>query len=254
MIDPHVERLHYRITPVDRNRYDNPPSVSGTQLAFGWVLDGTGQFVATMLQHYPTVADARGPVDEYLRAWQLKAAIARGQPEFDYQFDDADIVDRVPPKPGTFHVQLAGVEAKIYLSVETDAIIIHKAYPAPPVAPAQSPLVETLWASYERYLKGRLPLTHMAYYCVTALTYEAGGGVDNAAKHFAFQKDLLKKISEISSARSGPEARKVNGGPPATAAELEWLSAAVLAVIRHVAAAESGTTAGRLTMADLPPL
>ncbi len=137
-------------------------------------------------------------------------------------------------------------------------------YPDPPDPTFKiTPDVETLWARYEGYRRGREPLTAMAYFCLTVLEWIAAPDDKNkrarGCSHFGIARDVRDKLGDLSSeVGTGESARKYSGkGRPHTSAEEEWLRVCVRALIRRVGeVAANGSAAGlpEITMASLPKL
>lgn len=207
-------------------------------------------FVARMSEHYPTEEEGRIPVEAFLRAWEVSAALSRGHEEIRFEFERAEMIDRQPRTDGT--VFLTGrVTAQV--NVSATVIVVTSKYPSPPNDFAVVPLVETLWRRYERYSNGKEPLFAMSYFCLTVLEREAGDRRGAAAK-FGVHKSVLNKIGELSSARGDETtARKAtNQLQPASGNEVRWLEAAIRALITNVGTAAGGGHPETLCMKNLP--
>jgi len=50
----------------------------------------------TMTEHVPSVKIARATVEEFLRSWELDAALRLGPGELHFVFNDAEVIDRDP--------------------------------------------------------------------------------------------------------------------------------------------------------------
>jgi hypothetical protein len=252
MEDPHVVALYYQVKPEEGISYENPAPVSVVQPAFDGELAGE-RFIARMRQHFPTEEEARVQVDSYLRAWEVSAALRRGRAELHFVFDHANVIERAPAPPGVARVFCQGVRATSTMVGSVSVHITSRRYPQPPTAFKVSPLVETLWRRYERYVSGREPLFAMAYFCLTAIE-KAAGGRRAAATKFSLDLKVLSKIGELSSSRGDElEARKMTSVAPrkATGCERAWIESTITKVIEHIGASEAGVPIKTLALADL---
>jgi hypothetical protein len=103
----------------------------------------------------------------------------------------------------------------------------------------------------------------MAYFCLTLLKNRARGKkrekLNNAAKKYAIQPDVLKKLGKLSSEKGDEEtARKVSSSnlDALTIKEIAWINAVIKMFIRRIGEYEYDPTASlsMIKMADLPPL
>lgn len=257
MRDPHVVALVYRAKVPTSFVYHEPPPVEAETEAFRLRLAG-GSLRVEPKAHVASPDEVRPDVERLTRSWMIASSLERGFPEIEFEYERAEVIDRVPPPPGVVEGLGATMAGGSSMSATLTVISHRYAYPEPPLGFAASPDVETLWNRYQGFLTGREPLTSMAYFCFTALVAIAGG-VDEASERFKVSRPVLKKLSELSSTRGGAsDARKY--GPTGTLApvsllEREWLDTVVRLSIRRV-----GQEAARaadplvLTMSDLPPL
>jgi hypothetical protein len=255
MEDPHIGALYYQVKPEEGISYENPAPVSVSEPAFDGELAG-GRFIARMRQHFPTEEEARVQVDSYLRAWEVSAALRRGRAEVHFVFDHADVIERAPAQPGVVRMFCQGGRATVTMSDSVSAHITSPRYPQPPITFKVSPLVETLWRRYERYVSGREPLFAMAYFCLTAIE-KAAGDRRAAATKFSLDLKVLSKMGELSSSRGDElEARKMTSGAPrqATVSERAWIETTIRKIIEHIGASEAGAPIKTLTLADLPTI
>jgi|SRR5215212_545180 len=133
-------------------------------------------------------------------------------------------------------------------------------YPDPPEDFALSTEVEVMWTLYERYLHGRERLLPMANTCFTWITRHPGS-TDEAAKRYSVSKQVLKRLSFLSSrAGKGVEARKMDNSEQQrqalTSEQRRWVEAAVRALIKRAGqyAADPKKAWPEITNSDLPPL
>jgi hypothetical protein len=255
MEDPHVVALYYQVKTEEGFSYEKPAPVSISQPAFDGELT-EGRFVARMRQHFPTEEEAKVQVDPYLRAWEVSAALRRGRPEMHFVFDHADVIERAPAQPGDVNLYFRGAMEAFRLSASASAHVTSPKYPQPPTDFKVSPLVETLWRRYERYVSGREPLFAMAFFCLTAIQ-EAAGSRRDAATKFSLDFEVLSKMGELSSSLGNElEARKITNKVPrqATGSERVWIETTIRKIIEHVGAFEAGAPIKNLTLADLPAI
>jgi hypothetical protein len=187
--------------------YKNPPAVSVTQPAFNGELRDN-QFIAHMIQHFPTCDEARVSVDAYLKSWEITASLKTGNQGFAFVYGHCDVVDRDPP-PGTIHELSVRLQGRITVASSATVSITRGSYPDPPPAFSITPSVEMLWNRHRRFASGNEPLFSMAYFCLTALERSSGRRREAAAR-YNIDFTVLDKIGELSSTRRGPaDARKV---------------------------------------------
>ena len=102
MSDPHVETFSYRIETDPTLVFDNPPPVEHLTKAFTVrPADGVVTVTVTMHEHHASEESARREVDQYLRGWEITAALHFGRTDVRFVIDRADFIDRAPPEPGT---------------------------------------------------------------------------------------------------------------------------------------------------------
>lgn len=255
MKDPHIVALHYRLESIKGVSYDSPPAVRVHFSAFQGEL-ANGFFIAQMLQHYPSETDARVPVDDFLRPWEISTGVYFGRGEISFRFVRSDVVDRAPPEPGVIRAFVRAALPGLAAIGQVSTHVTRREYPPPPAQFAVDPIVETLWRRYEGHIAGREPIFSMAYFCLTEVERAAGSRRD-AAHKFTIDLKVLSTLGELSTARGdATEARKAVGQSPrpASGAEIAWLQATVRALVQQAARVASGVAPLRLTMSDLPPL
>ena len=103
MRDPHVEILQYSLETGQDVSYENPPPVEVNTETFEGNLNN-GILTCHMKTHYSSVEAARKDAEEFLRSWKIEAALTRGRDEIRFVYEDAQVVDREPPPPGSHHV------------------------------------------------------------------------------------------------------------------------------------------------------
>ena len=256
MRDPHVVNLKYVLKTDSSTAYRSPPPVHVVRDDFELTLDG-GSIVCRMLEHYASVDEARRVVEPFLRAWELKTALALGPGEVMFEYLDAEVIDRNPPPPGATQVLLgsAGVVATAGLSGTLHVTRVR--YPDPPTDFVVTPDVETLWQRYNMYQQGREPLPAMAYFCLTVVERSAGSRKD-AAVALRIDPTALSKLGELTTQRGdAATARKAPRGKSfaaLTPREATWIEAMIKLLIQRLGHAAAGTRLRQVGMRDLPAL
>jgi hypothetical protein len=251
MNDPHVVSLHYRLDEsIGLVRYTNPFPVSWNTPIFNAELVDS-KLTVKMNEHFASVSEAKGVVDQYLRRWEVEAALQRGLYELLFQYERADVIDREPSDtlPTDTSVRIS------HLSVET-LIGIHTrtSYPSPPTSFQLTANVEMMWQRYRGYLAGREPLSSMAYFCLTVIESEAAGRKKASQKYNVHIK-VLSKLGELTARQGDPAtARKMGIATPMTDAERIWIEQTVRVLILRMGEYDPQNPMSELTMRDLPPL
>ncbi len=256
MIDPHVERLNYKVIFIETVDFDTaPPIISEKKESFTLNLNGNAA-IFEMSKHFPTVPEAKAVVDDFLKRWEVLIGIESQPDELKFVFEKADIIDRrqnatiAPWIPAICGV--SSVTGELHLSRPN--------YPERPDNFSLSPDVETMYVRYKAYKEKRETLCSMAYMCLTILeaSAERGNKRKSAAKKYRINEKVLAKLGELCSKRGNKEeARKAPSGQqfqPLTGKEKYWIEEAVKAFIRRAGECAHDPEAGfrEITMADLP--
>ena len=264
MRDPHVETLTYRVETEPTLVFDNPPPVEHHIKAFTVRL-ADGLVTVEMHEHHASEESARRVVDEYLRGWEITAALQFGRSDMKFRFDRAAVIDRDPPPPGN-HMRIS---ARAFGTAEAFGTLTVRAtrrqYPAPPADFILSPDVESMWRRFEGYLRGREPLPSMAYFCLTvveaSVKYEEGRSGGNLRKQlgarYRVHSDVLNTVGKLTALGDDSNARKkIAGSRPLTGEETAWLEAVIKSLIRRMGewAADPNGKHRQLTMSDYPQL
>jgi hypothetical protein len=257
MNDPHVVSLRYRVKTDKSVSYNKPPAVNVSDTACDMTLVDD-ILTVTMKEHHPTVGSAMARVRDHLRAWELQTALDIGRGHLAFEFDNAVVIDRDPPPPGTATAHAAVMLAAVLVTATAEGHIAKGKYPDPPSGFLASPIVEHLWNRYQMYLEGRDLLTSMGYACLSIIQSDAGGKNGAAAK-FRIQIEVLNNLATLTS-RVGDEATARKFDQHSTrrahsATEKAWIEAAVKKIIRRVGehAYDPKAVSPQITMADLPP-
>lgn len=254
MNDPTVTAIHYRLEFADGVVFSPPEGSLTAEMAdFNLLLVGQS-ITLTPHQHFATREAARAAADPAMRSWAVEMNIRLGFTEAQVKYDRTDLVDR-RPTPGLIVLQ---AESSVSTWVVADATLVRglNRYPPPPDDQfVLSPDVESLWARYVNYKKGREPLLSMAYFTFTMLTL-GGSGRPDAATRLNVEESVLRKLSELSSTRGDlMTARKSSPDwRPLSDTENVWLTTAIPRLILQLGYAATGTAPERVTMASLPSL
>jgi len=207
-----------------------------------------------MKKHYASAEEAKASVAEFLYLWELDAALRIGQNAIKFVYEDAQLIDRIPPPPGTLEIHVATAASVAFMG-EVTICVTRSAYPEPPVSMKLTPNLETLWTRYEGYRSQREPLSAMAYFCLTVLETSAGGRAE-AATQYSIDPKVLGKIGELTANRGdSATARKMQSSlVPYTPAEIGWVEEAIRIIIRRVGETATGAPCPMITLKDLPNL
>lgn len=252
MNDPHVEALHYRLKHNGDVDYAKAKPLEHQEPGFSIRIDN-GRADVTMKSRYATAQAARDEVEPFLRAWELSAALKSGPGEFQFDYENASIVDRNPTPGAVIHAEaamiaLSGMEARL--------IVGRAKYPDPPVGLLCDAAVDLIFDRFCRYRTGRTTLADAAYFCLTVLEMNAGSR-SAAAQRFCVAATVLGTLGRLAGSKGGKEARK---GPGAqsdfTATERSWLEEAIKLLIWRAAevAHDPAVSRSQITMAELPSL
>jgi hypothetical protein len=260
MNDPHVASLTYRTVKPEYVTYNNPPPVTGELPAFRYRLEN-GSLLAKMKEHHATVETARECVEEFLRAWELDAALNADKNEFSFAFQGSNVIDRNPPPEASRGKSAAAMDMLVF-SDEAKVEKVKSAYPPPPSGLKPSLDTETMWHHYSRYLEDREKLTSMGFYCLSLLQWRTGTKTarQDVAAQYDIDLDVLKTLgtltSDIGDLTSARKLEMSSHVRPHTPKEVEWVKAVVKMLIRRKAEYDNDPTATRvqITMKDFPQL
>ena len=266
MNDPHVKALYYQVVVGKDVDYNNAPPLSETTDTFEISLDGKTA-VFKMKQHYSTADEAKGVVEQYVRAWGIMVGLEQDPGDLQLVFDHADIIDRSPDTSDKNVVNLqAHLSAHVVVSdsaIGSDSVVsLHVSrgkYPSFPKNFSASPDAETMYLRYKTYRQKRETLTSMAYMCLTIL--EAGADSrKEAARQYSIDDEVLGTLGKLTSTKGDPEeARKFPKDgkfDPLRPKEKEWIVSVIKALIRRAGeyAYDPKAKLKQLSMKDFPDL
>ena len=266
MNDPHVKALYYQVVVGKDVNYNNAPPLSETTDAFEISIDGKTA-VFKMKQHYSTADEAKGLVEQYVRAWNILVGLEQDPGNLQLVFDHADIIDRSPDTSNKNVVNLqADRSAHVVGSdsgIGSDSVVsLHVSwgkYPSFPKNFSASPDAETMYLRYKMYRQKRETLTSMAYMCLTILETGADSRKE-AARQYSIDYDVLGTLGKLTSTKGDPkEARKFpkNGKfDPLRPKEKEWIVSVIKALIRRAGeyAYDPKAKLKQLSIKDFPDL
>lgn len=215
-----------------------------------------GKLELAMDDHFPSVDEARKPVEAFLKAWEVRAHL--GGHKIGFTFHDSVIIDR-NPDPSQARIINGSAVFHCTTSMGGTLVVHPVAYPEPPTWKNCSNMVCRMYDRFAAYQEQRESIYSAGYYCLTELlenaagTVERGGRIKVASK-FNIDIEVLKKLGELTSTRGDPLSARKAGTVPATPTETVWLREAIPRIIRHVAGVEAGDVGAALTMAELPIL
>ena len=193
-------------------------------------------------ERYPTIDEAQRAVEQYIQAWNVSSCCTLGPNYFRLEFEKAIY------EPGPQPVRLRAELQASGLSNRTN-------YPKPPSNIVITPDVESMYQRYMGYHTGREPLPGMAYFCLTVLQM-AGGGRKQAAEKYQIDIDVLNKVGELTSTRSGVDARKASSATELTDEERFFLEETVKRMILRAAekACNPESDLEKISLSVLPPI
>ncbi len=256
MNDPHVVALNYRIEHHSSVHYDGASPLDHTEDAFEIHVERNNVRFA-MKRHHATTSEALEAVEDYIRAWELLAALQYGPNEFKLVFDGAEIEDR-DPTPGVVYVP---VHDRISVSDQVTVHLSRGEYPRPPSSRMEfSRDVTLMFDRYVGYRSHRGYLADTANFCLTILEKsvqrERGKSLrKSAAKQYDIGYKVLQELGRLCDHKGGVEARKAKGiDHDLNAQERQFLEEAVKAIIRRAAevAADPNGSRDTILFSDFP--
>lgn len=166
--DPHVETLTYRVVKPDNVTFHNPPAVVGEFAAFRYRLEHD-ILTAEMKEHFATLDAAREPVEEFLRAWELDAALRADKPVFGFELQQFHVIDRNPSPSNPVKGKVAAACDMFLMADEATVQKVSPAYPPPPSGLKPSLDTETMWHHVSAIRRSRMA-SRVAPAPVVALT------------------------------------------------------------------------------------
>jgi hypothetical protein len=261
MKNEQVIELYYNLKCIEGIEFESPPPIEGETTLFNYSLDN-GKLIIKLKQHCSSIEEGKKLVTNFLSSWELDDALNNGRRRFEFIYHNSKIIDSDNPNALIHYGQVC-----LKLGVSGELKVIYPSYPNHPKLFKASPDALTLWQRYEGYLENTEPLQSMAYFCLTLLEFRAGDrdkeskkkNREKAAEMYHIDLEFLNKIGRLTSQCKGTEetARKLKSGispQPLTAREIEWIKAALKAIIRSVGEINAAPSLPTITMNELPQL
>ncbi|QIB66711.1 hypothetical protein [Kineobactrum salinum] len=253
MRNPHVRALYYKVSSDGVITYKEPDALRVSHALADFTIDD-GSLTVRPKEYFGSEEEARSAIEPFLRAWEMHEDLISNIGTIRFKFDQADVVDREPPRSGEARFIGEPAVSKT-VSVNGTLTVQWSRYPAPPSDFSVTPDVELVYCRWLRFKEGKEPLQSMAYFVLTVLE-RAAGGRKQAATTYQLEKEILEKIGKLSSTRGdGHTARKADATlMKLSPNEYTWLAEAIRQVIRRMGEHAAGRQGGKLALADLPTL
>jgi hypothetical protein len=201
-----------------------------------------------------SVDDARSIIQPFIDAWEISAGVSEeyGPGEFSLAFWRAELPPRRPGNDADI-----GVSGTTLTALVGD-VAVHTSrgrFPSPPAFSAFKITddVKTMFHQVRLYHEGKIPVVHMAYFCLSILEKSAGGRRE-AANKYSIGERTLDKIGNLTANKGGKEARKADGlRSELSAEERQWLLHISKKLIARVAELEANPAAKFDRISSLPP-
>lgn len=164
----------------------------------------------TFHHYYKTTEEARRSIDDFLRLWEFNVQLLHGPESFRLEFQHSIEVDPTQPDEPRKVKRRADLDSSASELDSSNIWIEFQNYPLPPSDVSLDEGTRAMFYQYMRYCQNQSLLTNVAYFCLSMLEDKAGGR-ENAAKKYSISRNLLKRVSELSSRRGGRNARKAAG-------------------------------------------
>lgn len=145
MQDPHVVSLKYALLVPVGLVYENVPAVDLIRPQFAAQLCG-GNLELKMSAHFPSISEARKPVDDFLKSWEMDAHLRGFQIAF--SFVNGEVIDRNPAPPGTVFLSGASASCSSSSTVRGNITVFPREYPNPPEWKTCSDLVRRMYGRF----------------------------------------------------------------------------------------------------------
>lgn len=254
MRDPHVVSLKYHVETSGSVEYRTPPPIEYETEEFRLKLEN-GILECYLKVHFASVNEAKEIVENSLRAWELKTILTEGLGLLKFVFDDAVVIDRNPPPPGS-PVELSCVSTT-HTRMYANLTAVMGKYPEPPHDFSINDTVNGLFLRYNEYLEGREKLLTTAYFCLSYLE-SLEGKREKVAEKYGIDIKVLSKLGDLTANYGDVKtARKFCKGStlkPLTRLGEMWVQEALKKIIFRVGAYQKGCDLTIITMNELPVL
>jgi hypothetical protein len=243
MNDPHVDRLVYQMKiDTDLLKFKSPPALSQDYQTFRVQLED-GTLTVKMKEHYASVQSAKERIEEFIRSWEISAALDFDWGLLRFEYMNAEVTDREPfpiaPGQITGYLDVVIPMPTISATATTHPLEV-SFYPAPPKRFRATPDVETMWFRYQQHLQDKETYQSMGYFCLSLMqwtTHIAKGARAETSRLYNIDCEVLDTLGKLTSVRGIPkDARKLDSKSvlvPLTDHEKQWIREAVKALIRR---------------------
>lgn len=258
MAEYRVTALIYRFVSLnEHDRFGKAVSMSGSLGDFDFTLEDA------ILKAVPRVefdeeTVARDALEPHLRDWEQSAFLSMPSHRIHFAHERSDFED-VDPKPNTTTLFVPTIVSKATAFPPT-IVVENLTYPSPELGYVRTLLTDRLTERLRRMRDGEAELPPTADWVLTSIEGEFGTGRGSegrrtAAEALAVDYRVLDKLGALA-ARADPNVGRKGKGDatPFTSAELTWMGAAVVRLIRRVGEHAAGETLNPLSMGDFPPL
>lgn len=252
MNGPHVVALYYKFVVEQLgDDFSKASPLSGSLGEFDFNLSDDVLEVRPRV-HFASIDDAKLDLDPYLRSWEQSALVGSHELKISFQYQRAHVVRPVLP-PG--FASETGTVVGRWRASGVD-VLLHSQYPSPDPNFAVSNLTDLLTSRYHNYRLGREPLPSFGYWLLTELEQAFGeGSRKKVARELKVEFKVLDKLGQLTSRADPNIGRKAEGDRrPLTLAELAWLDAVAVRLIRRVGEYNAHVPLTEITLSDLPPL
>jgi hypothetical protein len=253
--DPHVVAIRYRFVSANElDRFTKAVPMRFTADGFDLSLEGA-VLTARPQAHFPSIENARAAIEPYLASWSAHARVEKARRDIRFEFQDADVIDRVDGStvyPSVARAQGAAANAAILAD--------NGVYPTPPVDFRTDEVLDALLGRLAELDASRTSVTDATYWVVTRIEAEFGTGSgsqvrQSAAAAIGVDHAILSEMGRLSTQNDPILGRKAKGAPRAlTQAEKDWMRAAIVLVAGQIGALNAGVRPPAKTMADLPAM
>ena len=268
MNDPHVDCLVYQLKiDTDLLKFKSPPALSQDYQAFRVQLED-GTLTVEMKEHHASVQSAKKRIEEFIRSWEISAALDFDWGLLKFEYMNAKVTDREPslinPGQTTGSLDVVLSMPTVRATATTHPLEVNS-YPDPPKRFRATPDVETMCFRYQQHLHDKETYQSIGYFCLSLMQWTtciANGARAETSRLYNIDRNVLDTLGELTSERGTPmNARKLDSSSvlvPLTDHEKQWIRETVKALIRRKGEYDfdplTASSLKQITMTDLPKL
>jgi hypothetical protein len=254
-----VTALRYRfVNESAGHSFEAAAAQAGTLGPFSYTL-ADGVLTAIPADEFQDRRAARDTLEPLLRGWEQRAFLTPEAHRFRFEYDSSD-VEEIDPQPGSVTVFPESLVIRAQAFPPT-VVVGHSEYPSPGPTFRRTPLTDTLTERLRRVRDKEAELPSVGYYVLTEIEQAFGAPSkgsqrrERAAGALAVEPAVLDRVGALTARHDPHSARKAGGDPtPYSAAEIEWLAAVIVRLIRRVGEHAAGAVLTPITMVTLPPV